>query len=107
MKIIPLVLLMILTSGCAARRFSLREIQDYDHAIKLAESEGMDSKPMHRRLVEMIVSYLKNPGMDPAQRAAQDAANAMNWQAAASMMQATKPEPYQPPMSPAEYRRGR
>ncbi len=104
MKHVLLILAFSLTA-CATPRISLRDIKDYDQAIHIAESNGLDTKEMHKHLVEMFVSYLKDPGEDPQLAAMKQAADAQGWQAAALMIQATQPV-YQPqpmPMSPREF----
>lgn len=96
-----LVVVLALASGCAPARVSLRELRDYDQAIQLAEKQGIDTTAQHAKLVEMIVSYLKRPGVDPEVRA-------MRAQAAAQTMMMLDSPPLPTsrpmPMSPNEYR---
>lgn len=98
--------LLLGLQGCNYQRIPLRQIQEYNQAIQIAEQQGMDTADMREKLVEMIVSYAENPGEDSDVRAARQAAQAASFGAAAMMIQATTPPPQQMPMSPGEYFRG-
>ena len=75
----------LLLIGCAPTRYSLREIREYDQAITLAEAQGIDTTAEHRKLVDMLISYMKNPGMDQSDRAMHRMATAQTLQAINSM----------------------
>lgn len=101
-KTIGLVLCLI---GCSPHRYSLMDIQQYNQAMMIAESRGVDTTSMHVHLVDMLVSYSKNPGKDPYAEAMKEEADAAVLGSAGIFYQATKPEPQQMPMSPGEFKR--
>ena len=106
MKYLCALMLAIMLTGCATtHKVSLHELREYDQAIQIAERQGIDTTAMHKTLVDMFMSYLKDPGQDPYLKAAQDSADAMQWGAVAATMQAFKPIPvYDPgPMSPPQF----
>ncbi len=78
----------LMSSGCAFKRYSLREIQEYDQVIKVAESNHIDTTAAHKKLVEMFMSYMEHPGVDPYVQAALDASQGMEMMGAASAVQA-------------------
>jgi hypothetical protein len=100
MKRLFLIAGCLLTAGCATQKVTLRDLQEYDQAIKLAESQNMDTHKMHEHLVDMMLSYSTNPGEDAYAKAAKEASNAMQWNAAAAVFEATKPQPTYQPMPP-------
>lgn len=108
MKTNLLSLLLLALIGCAPTKVSLRQLQEYDMAIRMAQANGADQATiteMHEKFMVMMKEYIKNPGEDPYVTAARDAADAQMLMGGAAMMQVTKPPPYVPPMSPGEYRR--
>lgn len=105
--VLGLLAVVVCGAGCAPARVSLREIREYDQGIKIAEANGVDTTEQHKRLVEMLVSYLEHPALNSDTVALQTAAQAASFDAAANVYQAFRPEPYAAPMSPGEYRRGR
>ncbi len=108
MKILLVVFVLgFCLTGCATHRVYLLEIHDYAQAMNIAKENGADTEPMRKKLIAMVESYMAAPGEDPELKAQRQATAAMQWQAAASVYQVTKPEPYVPPMSPGEYFRGR
>lgn len=103
-KIIVLAVALSLT-GCAGQRYTLNQIRDYDQAIKIADSNGMDTKLMHDHLVEMVFSYAQHPGEDEYTKAARMQARAMQTQSLAAIAALTRSAPFTPPLlSPSEYR---
>lgn len=102
-----LTLTLVLVSGCAERRVSLRDLVEYDQAIKMADAHGYETWGMQKRFHEMLESYALHPAQVDAERAEQDQASAQGWLAASAMIQTLKPEQVAPPMSPGEFRRGR
>lgn len=97
---------LLMLAGCAPQRITVRQMQDYDQAILLAESQGMDTAEMHKHLVDMVIQYMKDPGEDEYTIAARKAAQSMEWNAAANIYNAVKPIPVyqQPPMSFNQWR---
>lgn len=79
-------ILLLCLSGCATPRVSLREIREYDQAIGLAEKNGIDTTEMRKKLVEMLLSYLENPGVDPVVQAQMSIAEAQQMQGVLGVM---------------------
>ncbi len=109
MKLLALCFTVALISGCATQKVSLKDLQDYNKAIQIAEQEHLDTTDMHKHLVEMFISYMKHPGQDPYLKAMQDQAHAQQAQAMAAALQNIQMQQQlnnQPiPLSPLEYQR--
>lgn len=100
------VAVALVVSGCAPR-VSLRQVQEYEIAVNLAERQGMNVEQERAKLNTMIRRYLDKPGEDPALAAERAMGQGQAMMGGAALYQAFKPAPYVPPMSPGEFRRGR
>lgn len=112
MKTEWLFVAVVLLSGCATtKQVSLRELREYDQAISIAESRGMDTSEMRKHLVDMMIVYMKQPGKDPYLKAIEKQTKAAQMQAFNGFIMANPGFSYQGPsnnrpMSPGEFFRG-
>jgi hypothetical protein len=94
----------LVLEGCAEQRVSLRQVQEMDLAVKMAEQSGMwgneDLIRDHVKRDNLIRRYMDNPGIDPAIQAQRDAAMAMQMQAVNGFIAANPMYQQQAPLPP-------
>lgn len=56
---------LVFVAGCAPR-YTIRQVQNYDAALSIAEKRGMEVSKQRAKLEKMLVSYFENPKEEPA-----------------------------------------
>lgn len=59
------VLAVALVFGGCAPRYTIRQVQNYDAALSIAEKRGMEVSKQRAKLEKMLVSYFENPKEEP------------------------------------------
>lgn len=103
MTVVPLLFLCL----CSCHRYSYRDLLEYDQAMVLAESRGIEVAGMKAHFFDMLESYALHPGEDGYVAAAKASSSAQGWLAASTMLEASKPVPVAPPLSFGQWQRAR